>query len=243
AIGRHRVKCVERATELLARPGTKVCWLEKEIGGLRRGVVCGASARIAAAVEVLNADGRKQTLRLQDLRPAAGLNNNANNNSNSNCNSDNNSISNSWVAAGVPGVGALVLCRGQDPQSHRVGMCAGVGIRLQGCTGDLHLSSAELAALSIATPRAWDALRPGAAVRLVGNADEQRSDVGVVYSIHADGSAVVDFWSRLGHHCSIADLEVLPECPSTLDHQALCILSELLAWTEVSAQLREEQLL
>jgi len=101
---------------------------------------------------------------------------------------------------------------------------------------------------------AADLVRPGAAVRLRDRdaqapllpAKAWRRDaaglppVGVVYAVHADATAVVDFLGAFGCRCGVELLEAV-EHPTTVDHSVLKVLSECLSWCEVSAQQADER--
>lgn len=99
----------------------------------------------------------------------------------------------------------------------------------------------ELPLVSLRLDPDADRVRPGAAVRLreasrpdLGLAPELDVGIGVVFALHADGSAVADFWGALGLRCTADVLEVVDR-PTTAEHAVLRLLSECLAWAEISA--------
>lgn len=53
-------------------------------------------------------------------------------------------------------------------------------------------------------------IQPGRPVRLRGQAQGPQ-EVGVVYALHGDATAVVDFLHSWGHHCSVLELELAEE--------------------------------
>jgi len=218
-----------REAELLSRPGTRVAWVAED--GLHAyGVVCGPLDDIM--VSVLGSDGRKlaRNLRFMSLDehgrdPCEPLE-----------------------------VGDLVRLGG-GAGSERVGMVVratedGLCVRFHEESGegethrDVTLEPAEAEAALLRDGEA-DRVRPGSGVRLRSGAlpaqrVEGQSAVGLVYAVHADGTAIVDFAGNMGCRCGVEWLEVVDHPPAT-DHSLLRMLSECLSWHEISLQRWEER--
>lgn len=82
---------------------------------------------------------------------------------------------------------------------------------------------------------AVDRIRPGVAVRLrpcAASCGTPSREIGVVFALHGDATAVVDFLSNWGHHCSASDLEVVEDPPS-MEVELISALSECLTWNEM----------
>eukprot|EP00435_Cladocopium_sp_Y103_P067584 s62_g30.t1 len=78
---------------------------------------------------------------------------------------------------------------------------------------------------------ALDRIRPGVAVRLRPSAAGRRKhETGVVFSLHGNGMAVVDFLGNWGYECPTFDLEV---DPCAMEVEIISALSECLTWEEL----------
>jgi len=79
-----------------------------------------------------------------------------------------------------------------------------------------------------------DRIRPGVAVRLRSSVNGQgrKHETGVVFSLHGNGIAVVDFLGNWGFECPTFDLEMV-EDPFAMEVEIISTLSECLTWEEL----------
>ncbi|CAL1166331.1 unnamed protein product [Cladocopium goreaui] len=77
-----------------------------------------------------------------------------------------------------------------------------------------------------------DRIRPGVAVRLRPSTGRRKNEIGVVFSLHGNGMAVVDFLGNWGYECPTFDLEVV-EDPCAMEVEIISTLSECLTWEEL----------
>ncbi|CAJ1383633.1 unnamed protein product [Effrenium voratum] len=191
------------AKELLSRPGSRVRY-----GRHERAVVCGRAAPFCAVVELLTPDGCKQRAKLQDLSKAA-------------------------PSVERPAVGDLVTYKngeeldGMVVQSNDLGLCIRCGLK-RGIE-DVLLSPAEAdqaLAQGVLRLSELNTLEPGMFVT-------RGEEVGVLFAIHADCSAVVDFIGARGWRGPLRSLAVLAAGSVQDEALAMCAsISELLALSE-----------
>mmetsp|Transcript_90991 Transcript_90991/g.253288 ORF Transcript_90991/g.253288 Transcript_90991/m.253288 type:complete len:522 (+) Transcript_90991:106-1671(+) len=232
----------------LTRPGTRVKWCEEHCdrgGGhassaTRRGVVCDSVDGVT--VHILGADGTKQVRDLRglvlDMEPRA---------------------EDFPLEAGdmvqVHSDAGLGVLRRYRLHAESIGMVVrneggSVSVRFRDPHADLddegHLDlSFEVHEADIRRDEAVDHVRPGASVRVTMEPPGVAplgapAAVGIVYALHGDGIAIVDFLGNMGYRCSAACLEVV-EAPTTAEHAVLRLISECLSWCEVSAQHSEDR--
>jgi len=77
-----------------------------------------------------------------------------------------------------------------------------------------------------------DRIRPGVAVRLRMPCAGLKGATGVVFALHGNATAVVDFLGSWGHRCAASDLEIV-EDPPRVEVEIIKMLSECLTWSEL----------
>ncbi|CAE8722159.1 unnamed protein product, partial [Polarella glacialis] len=222
-----------------ARPGSRVCWSEEE-GGDSQGVVCSSDSTATLGPEALlfGMDGRQRRLPLQRLREKVPKES----------------------REGQPfDIGVLVqlCCYPSVSEGGSTGGCyqgvalgsIGMVVRVVGESSLVvrfpddreEQSVVDLAFDSSLASRclveAANQVRPGAAVRLRVSGSQlpvaEEPDIGIVFALHGDAMAVVDFFGNWGCRCSVAELEVV-EDPPAAEFAALRLVSECLAWHETA---------
>ncbi|OLQ10369.1 hypothetical protein AK812_SmicGene5947 [Symbiodinium microadriaticum] len=207
--------------ELCCRPGTRVWWQE----GLEvtRAVVAGPSETHATATTLLTSSGLHRTVDLKDVSMALA------------------------TGSRTLEVGDVLRLSASQGSMEKLGMV------VQSTPTDACIRFRTLAAGKDNIPSCEDAIfpqselkkelaagrlsvqsvsRPGAAVR-------RRGEVGVLFSLHADCSAVVDFMGQLGWEGPVEELTPLDadELAQEPGLQLLDCLSELLSLPEVLRRL------
>ncbi|CAE7385651.1 unnamed protein product [Symbiodinium necroappetens] len=226
---------------LLARPGSKVWYLD---GGIpKAGVVCGppldprsrnnsegpglqrseSSGVQMHSVDVLRADGRCFPVPIASLQSRLSAD---------------------------PGLSVGDLVRAQPSQEadctsrplgtvlqveDSSGRASSVCVRFPDEAGgfqDVMFAASKLSELEL--DKESDLIRPGVAVRLRMPRAGLKGATGVVFALHGNATAVVDFLGSWGHRCAASELEVV-EDPPRVEVEIIKTLSECLTWTELLA--------
>eukprot|EP00931_Biecheleriopsis_adriatica_P062117 TRINITY_DN373_c0_g1_i2.p1 TRINITY_DN373_c0_g1~~TRINITY_DN373_c0_g1_i2.p1 ORF type:complete len:499 (-),score=120.47 TRINITY_DN373_c0_g1_i2:79-1575(-) len=220
----------ERQQALLARPGSKVQWADAE--GEKEGVVCGGTwaEPLAAAdsmpgdIDVLVSSGCCQQVPLSRLRLR---------------DSQRSCHPHSFR------VGDLVRARSNDADRASQERDAAPGALGMVVRADEAVDATETSGRNtivrfahaaqgfvdvafgcreeqLCLDEAADIVRPGTAVRLKG-----LPSVGVVFALHGDATAIVDFLDSWGLPCNAADLEVVDN-PPAVEVELIHVLAECL---------------